>query len=687
MNIPIIELYEYEIHGHPNDNTMVKYGNLDDSPVDEKTLTLSDCKRVSIENSETSPIPDLKLSSCDPIQSIAGGGSLKKYRFYDIENLYPNYKNFIAKNTNISEELNERSKIEFLNNIETVLNIQQNYIIESLKKNYNEDLKNLYDFINTNKYDESNECMDKITIKNEDTGLIQKINITSDHKIILMGDFHGSYHTFFRNLCRFHRYNILNLDTFVINDPYKIIFLGDILDRGRYAFDILYIIFKLMVINNTNQLDPKIILNKGNHESFLIFSRDGGLDELYQKLSLETKDENFIKKFLYLFNKTLCVLPCATIITCNDKKFWCCHGGFPRMYLDNNIPDDDIIYLNKLHSYDVRWSDFNGGDDSKDYDINISRGGGDCIYYTYKGTLKFLDRNNINFIFRGHQDSISNSSIFFNAPNLYLRLNNQSYDTKKFLYYNTNRDNILKNRTVGPIARLITNKNTMPKTIPAIFPLLTISTNTDYERRLTSDSFALLRFDIEETEITDFNKKSLSLINSIRFLFTHNKKINKEDILMNNLETTKLLFEKLNDVSNLNLMHYIKNKSLYDANDIYYKLKYFDFSIPTQIYQIYAELLDVYDYYIKKTENVLNKLAMIQQNINNQTALHKVVDKLRSKKNEVTTAKQEIDVILNSTILLDNNKIEISYKVNNTIIKNILDDLNKIIIKYDLNNN
>ena len=91
MNKPIIELYEYEIHGHPNSPIInVKYGNIDDSPVDD-TQILSDCKRISIENSESDQANDLKISSCDPIQSIAGG-ALKKYKFYDMENLYPNYK-------------------------------------------------------------------------------------------------------------------------------------------------------------------------------------------------------------------------------------------------------------------------------------------------------------------------------------------------------------------------------------------------------------------------------------------------------------------------------------------------------------------------------------------------------------------------------------------------------------------
>ena len=79
-------------------------------------------------------------------------------------------------------------------------------------------------------------------------------------------------------------YGIINLKKFIINDPYKIIFLGDIIDRGIYSLDILNIIFKLIINNNKVKKlnDIKIIFIRGNHETK--YYKDGNYDmKLYKK--------------------------------------------------------------------------------------------------------------------------------------------------------------------------------------------------------------------------------------------------------------------------------------------------------------------------------------------------------------------------------------------------------------------
>ena len=45
---------------------------------------------------------------------------------------------------------------------------------------------------------------------------------------------------------RFHFLNILNINTFEINNGYIIIFLGDILDRGAFQIETLYLLFNLL---------------------------------------------------------------------------------------------------------------------------------------------------------------------------------------------------------------------------------------------------------------------------------------------------------------------------------------------------------------------------------------------------------------------------------------------------------
>ena len=56
--------------------------------------------------------------------------------------------------------------------------------------------------------------------------LIYKINVNPTEKIIVFGDFHGSFHTFLRHLFRLHLFGVINLSTYTINKGYKIIFLG-----------------------------------------------------------------------------------------------------------------------------------------------------------------------------------------------------------------------------------------------------------------------------------------------------------------------------------------------------------------------------------------------------------------------------------------------------------------------------
>jgi len=693
MNKPIVELYEYEIFGHPESPYQtVKYGKLADSPVDDRTRMLSDCKRVTVQDSETDLSPDRKMSSCDPIHSIQGG-NLKKYTFYDINNLYGNYTFFLSKNQEILEELNDSSKQTLIDNMNTVIELQFNYINKSLEKTPNKDLDDYKTYLEHHIYRDKS-SFNELWDKSDKSALIQKINITEDSKIILMGDYHGSYHTFFRNLCRFHRYGIINLETYVINEPYKIVFLGDILDRGKYALDILNVIFKFMVVNNTDPTNPKMILNRGNHESIGISHRDGGLEEILDKLfdkSTRVRDPNppynlvlpphkqlEWLQFLHSFAKLLCLLPSACILTLGDTyKFWCCHGGFLRQYIYDDIPLDDIILVtnHNLLVSDILWSDFEGGLGG-DYVPNAARGP-DLIKYSYSATMKFLNKNNINFIFRGHQDSIANSVYMKNSPPSFNKINESSINIDNFLYYN-NTPKTFDKRVNGPIARVIADKEGYDN----IFPLLTISTNTDYNRSLTSDSFVLLRFDINIGEISEFTRHSLSLINSIHTLFANNK-FNKDMILLNNLNTTKELFILINNEKTLKLLHFIKNNDKYKYTGQFDELisdKEF-MSFNTEIFTVFNELIEVAIYYLKKVNSLIQKLQGYNRLINNK--FNDLITKLQICFKEINNIYNIIQTFITKPELHSITDIREGYEVS----KNIMNDINRLIVNYNEYNN
>ena len=136
-----------------------------------------------------------------------------------------------------------------------------------------------------------------------------------------------------------------------------------------------------------------------------------------------------------------------------------------------------------------------------------------CLTFEY--FTNFMKKYGINGIIRGHQDSISNSLVFkrnnsnilFNQPDRKEKLNN--------IYWNDRNDALKKNRYFGPIARL--HIDTLNQT-DLIHPVVTLSTNTDMGRRLTADSFGLLRFDMQIDNIKDFSMNLLKSENKINNL-------------------------------------------------------------------------------------------------------------------------------------------------------------------------
>lgn len=634
MSIQIIELYEYQIHNYEPINRygsqypaeiMYKFGEIDDSPETE-------CSRISIENGIDST-DDTTRSSCDPITNkILEGGTqcLINFSPYDIDNIYDNYQKFIAKNKDIIFSLDNFEKI-----IKNLLNA-----FETQKKLYesSSDTKIKQHFTNVFGFKLLNELNQEISDYENNTAIIQKIIVDNNTKIVMFGDFHGSFHTFFRILCRLHRYDIINLDTFEIKDNYKIIFLGDIIDRGMYGLDILNIIFKMIIVNNKDVNNIKIIMNRGNHENYKTFNAYGFTKELSNKKNYNEEMYIYINLLLKLF----CILPSAVIIhnKDNNNRFWCAHGGFPHKYVSENIEDNNLILIkNDDNINDIRWSDFENLI-STEYTRNFNRGVGK--FYSFTGTTKFLNTNNINFIIRGHQDSINNSVLFKNDSGTSKRLigNPSLPNIDGLLYYNNNTPTY-ENRRNGPIARLIANKH------DEYFPVLTISTNTDAGRDLNTDSFALLRFDIPLTEIENFNKYSLSVLKSIKKTLL-DKNINKGDIILQNLTSIKEILEKIN-ISNV-IKYYIFNDFLNNFNENNEVMKFFISSIKN----IYEDCISIRTYYTEKIDNIKNKYDRV--NLGTIPSFQKYIDKYNEINKDITKLFDEINKIKKLVTIPENNK-------------------------------
>ena len=599
---PILEFYEYQIHNYkPYDrfnnfekdrDTVFKFGNIKDTYENQ-------CSRIAIEgsyNELNESKNDTQRATCDPISSddnldnLSGGNyKINHYSTYDIENLYPNYKEFFAKYEAV-DVLNERSIKKIFDNLDKAIQNQYNLLInmttddELLKKNKEIYLKNIM----------TNKDLQNLKEQNINDSILIRLDITKKNKIVMFGDFHGSFHTFFRLLCRLHRYDILNLDTFEIKDSYKIIFLGDILDRGKYALDIIYIIIRLIVVNNINKDNIKIIYNRGNHETSNIFERDGFYEEVKTKFN---NDINNIDTFFIKYIKLLNLLPSAVLLNCEDTLIWCSHGGFPRRFINERLSDKRLQIFKNNDSTDIRWSDFGGVSDSTNKEDHIqSTRGNDIVKYTIHGATKFLKNNNIKFIIRGHQDSNGNSFLFDKEGFVNIISDPKMIDIDNFLYYNNPSLSNTKYgyRVEGAIARLkLDNINNN------FFPIITISTNTDTRRYLNSDSFALLRFDIDIDINTDNLKNfanclKINFINKINTVL-NNKKINKSSMFIENLQ---IIIQILNLIDSNTFYYFYQNKQL-------------DITFITNMFQ---DCIEFCKYYEQKYNNLSTKIKILIDN-------------------------------------------------------------------------
>jgi hypothetical protein len=534
-------------------------------------------------------INDGKYYSNDPVTSIKPQlvGSSK-------ENIKNYYDFYLSKLTKVKEFQNSGKKFynytKFNNMIETIENANIK-LIEYLT--YNSDQTN-------KKFCASLEESD---IKKKHYGAyIFNINIEENEKVLLFGDFHGSYHTFFRIFVRLHILGVIDFINYKINDGYRLIFLGDIADRGQYAMEIYYILSKFILNNNTNE-KLKLILNRGNHEHYEMWKsmNYSFLNELNKKIEIikNKGSENNIDEIYYLniFITFLSHCSSAIILNYGEKKYWLCHGGFPTginessstfkiphksklisFYESNyyNDPSKSIFYENIPEQ--IRWSDFHDLDKTI-YDTRIKIG--------LSKLKKFFIVNKINFIIRGHNDDYENAFLisddtkipnimkkykvidknpglisYPNYPYFVLGLNNESI-------YNLNKDTgkssiifpsqIKRNKyihnlkqTNGPIISLKTNnwlvfpsgspinklythtvKNSNTSSLNSntsnnnnnnsnnnkqnikvqkdLYPVLTISTNSDLNRLLNNDSFIVLNFSNDNDDFNNLEEDQINM--------------------------------------------------------------------------------------------------------------------------------------------------------------------------------
>ena len=373
---------------------------------------------------------------------------------------------------------------------------------------------------------------------------------------------------------------IADLLKYTLVTGYRLVFLGDILDRGEYALEIILFICNLMYANNTEH-ELKVILNRGNHEELDQSTNDGFFDEIKKKFKfyndgtlrniyntlkeaknnsdeeLSTIAKNFAIRNLthetlkeaknksdeelkaealdvaidhYIkyspnsifknFHEMINYMPSAIILQNESgQKFWLSHGGVPFnnkgeaikfeiLEKDNNAIE---FVSDNMVAEQIRWNDF---DNITGLQFNSIRNIGNII--GPDKAKEFMKLNNIHFIIRGHQDNPDNSFLLSNVDRYILGGVNNLGNEKIVRNMSAKTNERDRNVIFGPIYRIDLTENwndgitvfDMNKNEHQVYPVITLSTNTDLGRNLVHDSFGILRFDLPKEKLDDFSKET-----------------------------------------------------------------------------------------------------------------------------------------------------------------------------------
>ena len=529
INLSVFEVLGPKIKLNSNYNKEYSFGplslrnNLDNiTPIIPKNLALENrlpnknklfspniIKNITVINNSTKSKNTESKRSEDNINLHKKKNKELEINFNNIPFLYKIYKTFPA-----------RIKIEKL--------FSNNFIIK--RNDFNENIyKKIPQLINHNsiifhKYFINN--TDNYKIKNNDCEIIYNLYENENSNIIITGDNHGGFHSFFRIILRLYIQGIIT-SGYKLKNNYKLILTGDLVDRGNYGVELLYILLNLMKTNNT-EVELKVILIRGNHEEPNTYYRYGFYDEFMKKIPHIHHD---INNFF-----TYC--PSAIILNHLETRYWLCHGGFSTNIKDykklkkinyteifvnelltkkntnnnnntivnnvnniNNGNNEEInmkytprIHTPKYTSSYIRWNDFSGTDE----DEPSSRG--EYLKEIGNNTLKkFLDEYDIDFIIRGHNDDYSNAMLLMKKydDNIFFFLN----DVSNMEYYENNKKSIIEYKYKNRIKSNTEILSIYPKEFKKdsvdigefkLFPVLTISNNCDNGRSQYSDSFIII---------------------------------------------------------------------------------------------------------------------------------------------------------------------------------------------------
>ncbi|MBI2352648.1 serine/threonine protein phosphatase [Candidatus Dependentiae bacterium] len=249
------------------------------------------------------------------------------------------------------------------------------------------------------------------------TPFAQKIIAEPNNFFIVHGDLHGDIFSLLAELQKLKEMNLLDDYFRILPDNFRLVFLGDYVDRGMYGIEVLYTIMRLAIANPT-----KVVAVRGNHEEIGLNSAMGFEREVRVKFS--DRDKSKFKQITRMYD----FLPMVLYVGCKDNDnvinyVQCCHGGIEEAYDPKPFLDDQNTTYQLLgdlpdsHSkkkpteegkepFGFMWNDFDVLNSNPLKSINVDRGTG--FVYGQEATSVILGKQSsvasrIMGILRAHQ--------------------------------------------------------------------------------------------------------------------------------------------------------------------------------------------------------------------------------------------------------------------------------------------
>lgn len=268
----------------------------------------------------------------------------------------------------------------------------------------------------------------------EELHYVMKLTVNENSEISFFGDYHSGIYSLVECLLDLRNKDFFEDDTWILREDKYIVFTGDLVDRGPYSTECLYLVYCLFVINNQNT--ERVIILNGNHEEKNYYSSKYG--DFGFELETQIQDETIKNDFETLIDK----LPLALFVKYDNFNYWYqfCHGSASGIHINNfvfytflnNEDNTDKIFLfpQKGQTYELiydktfilpltsgdgfMWSDMTNEKISElDFDNPIIR---ENIYNSavkgrpifFKDQLQeILSELNIKMVISGHQDQVN----------------------------------------------------------------------------------------------------------------------------------------------------------------------------------------------------------------------------------------------------------------------------------------